>query len=309
MTESNEQFSSERAATASVSLYTELRLMLLAGLIIFSTGIAGLLYESRGNISHIVAIIAVSFISIGCFYYGYRTKSPFSKGLVQEKNSFFDFIILLGALTMLTAIAYVQFKFVLFGSKYGLATFIPMCILFFAAYYYDHTGVLGMAVTNFAAWAGIVATPRAFGIIQWEMSTQLVSTGIALGVLFELLAGMSEKRDFKPHFSAVYHWSSLNLCFISLLTGLFNLNVFLFTALIILFAVYFYQHALKEKSFPQLLFILVYLYIGGAYLFVQVLDQSDLSGFAPAYAAIFYFLITALVFARVLIHHNRQFRK
>jgi hypothetical protein len=283
-------------------------LLLLAGVIIFSAGVGGLIYESHGNLTHILAVISVACISAGCFAYGYFRKSPFSSGYVEQKEPLFDFVILLGALTLLTTVAYLQFRFNFFGTRYCLATFVPMILLFFAAYFYDHSGVLGMAVTNLAAWTGIVAAPRAFGLIQWEMSVPLVSTGIALTILLEMLSWVSKRRNFKAHFSSVYHWAALNLGFISVLTGLFNLEVFLFTGLMLACAYYFYRHANHERSFAQLLIILLYSYIGFAYLFLRFLERSDFPGMSAAYLGIFYFLFTAVMSARVLIYHHKKFK-
>jgi hypothetical protein len=68
-----------------------------------------------------------------------------------------DYILLLGCLLLLILIAYLQFQYNVFGNRYGLATFIPMVLLFISAYYFDHIGVLTMAITNLAAWAGITS--------------------------------------------------------------------------------------------------------------------------------------------------------
>ncbi len=292
-----------------ISVYQELRILLLAGLLIFSAGIAGVLYESSGDTVHMIAVTAVATISIACFVYGYIKKSPFSRERVVEKQAVFDFIILLGALTLLTTIAYLQFRFNFFGSRYGLATFIPMVLLFFAAYFYDHSGVLGMAITNLAAWAGIVSTQRAYGILQWEMSVPLISTGFALVVLFEVIIWASEKDNFKAHFGSVFRWSALNLAFISALTGLFNLNILVYTTLLLLFGVYFYRKAFKEKSFAQLLVTLIYIYIGCSYLFIRFLDTVSFRGMSAAYIGIFYFLLTAGLIAFILIDHHKKLRK
>ncbi|RYG52759.1 MAG: hypothetical protein EOO01_06015 [Chitinophagaceae bacterium] len=309
MPESHEPVKGVSTATAPISLYSELRLLLLAGVVIFSAGIGGLIYESRGSLAHILAVISVACISAGCFIFGYFRKSPFSTGYVEEKEPLFDFVILLGALTLLTTVAYLQFRFNFFGTRYGLATFVPMALLFFAAYFYDHSGVLGMAVTNLAAWTGIVAAPRAFGLIRWEMTVQLVSTGIALTFLLEMLSWISKRQNFKAHFSSVYHWASLNLGFISVLTGLFNLEMILFIALMLVCAYYFYRHANHERSFAQLLITLLYSYIGFAYLFIKFLNKSDFPGMSAAYLGIFYFLLTAVIFARVLIYHHKKFKE
>ncbi|MDQ6764326.1 MAG: hypothetical protein M3015_17115 [Bacteroidota bacterium] len=64
----------------------------------------------------------------------------------------FDYILLFGCLSLLTFVGYLQFEYNVFGNKWGLATFIPMVVLFMAAYYFDHLGVLILAIVNLAAW-------------------------------------------------------------------------------------------------------------------------------------------------------------
>ena len=294
------------AYSTQVSLYWELRWLLLAGIIIFSTGIGGLLYESQGNLAHFLALLSIATISVSCFTYAYKKKSPYSNLYVEEKDSFFDFIVLLGALTMLTTVAYLQFRFHLFGSKYGLATFIPMVCLFFAAYYFDHQGVLGMAVTNLATWAGVVASPRSFGVIRLLMSSQLVATGLFLAVLLELLAWLSEKKKWKPHFSMVYRWAALNLCFISILTGMFNLVLLPWTVLLIVCACYYYWISVKEKSFGQLLCTGTYVFIGFGYIVIRELSKMSFTGMGPVYLAIFYFIGSSALFGVFLM---KQYKK
>jgi hypothetical protein len=59
----------------------------------------------------------------------------------------------------LTFVGYLQFEYNVFGNKWGLATFIPMVLLFMSAYYFDDLGVLSIAIVNLATWVGITVTP------------------------------------------------------------------------------------------------------------------------------------------------------
>ncbi len=66
---------------------------------------------------------------------------------------------LTGCLLLLTFVGYIQFQYNVFGNRWGLAAFIPMVILFITAYYFDHLGVLIIAIANLATWIGITVTP------------------------------------------------------------------------------------------------------------------------------------------------------
>jgi hypothetical protein len=82
-------------------------------------------------------------------FYVLREKEALSRlTKVEAPTPFFDYILLLGCLTFITLVGYSQVQFTIFGQRFGLAVFIPMIVLFFSAYYFDHLGVLSMAITN-----------------------------------------------------------------------------------------------------------------------------------------------------------------
>jgi len=47
-------------------------------------------------------------------------------------------------------IGYLQYQYSAFGTHYGMATLIPMLALFLIAYYFDHLGILSLAIANLA---------------------------------------------------------------------------------------------------------------------------------------------------------------
>ena len=119
-------------------------------------------------------------------------------------NAYFDYILLLGCLTLLTFITYLQVQYTAFGESYGLATFIPMVILFVCSYYFDHLGVLSLAITNLAAWMGVAVTPlKIFKANNFE-DAQIIFAGLLLGTVLVLLAHLSKTRKLKEHFSFTY---------------------------------------------------------------------------------------------------------
>src|SRR5205085_7633389 len=134
------------------------------------------------------------------FLYCERKKLPFSLSKVKSPNAWFDYILLLGCLTLLILIAYLQFQYNVFGNAYGLATFIPMVILFFCAYYFDHLGVLSLAVTNLAAWMGIAVTPLKIFKANNFADTQIIFAGLLLGVFLVIMSRISTIKNIKPHF-------------------------------------------------------------------------------------------------------------
>ena len=63
-----------------------------------------------------------------------------------------------------------------------------MVVLFFCAYFFDHIGILSLAITNLAAWVGIVVTPAEILKSNDFNSVTIIYTGL---VFFrELPAGV-----------------------------------------------------------------------------------------------------------------------
>ncbi len=141
------------------SLYWELRLLLYLGVLLLTGGLGILVYKHIDTIGHQAVLAFIALVTAGSFFYCYRKRSPFSWSKVQVADPFFDYILLLGCLSLLIFLGYLQYQYDVFGDHYGSATFIPMVILFITAYYFDHLGALSLAITNLAAWAGIAVTP------------------------------------------------------------------------------------------------------------------------------------------------------
>src|SRR5882757_9506041 len=179
------------------SLHWELKTLLYLGVTLLSGGLGVLVYKNIDTIGHQVVLAFIALVCAGCFYYCIRKKAPFTFFKVPPPNAFFDYILLLGCLTFITFIGYLQFEYTFFGNAYGLATFIPMVVLFFSAYYFDHLGVLSLAITNLAAWAGIAVTPLQILKENDFANERLIYTGLALGILLVLAGLTSERRNFK----------------------------------------------------------------------------------------------------------------
>src|SRR5258708_8139223 len=134
-----------------LSLHWGVGTILYLGIILLSGGLGVLVYKNIDTIGHQVILIFIALVCAGSFYYCFRNKPPFSRLQVPAPNSFFDYILLLGCLTFITFIGYLQFEYAFFGEAYGLSTFIPMIVLFFSAYYFDHLGILSLVITILAA--------------------------------------------------------------------------------------------------------------------------------------------------------------
>lgn len=292
------------------SLHWELKTLLYLGVTLLSGGLGVLIYKNIDTIGHQVILAVIALVSLGCFFYCRRKASPFSVGKVLAPNSFFDYILLLGCLTMITFVAYLQYAYSVFGSRYGLATFIPMVILFISAYSFDHLGVLSLAITNLAAWMGIAVTPMRILKENSFDDMRLIYTGLFLGMFLLLAALASEKRNFKKHFEFTYNNFGTHILFISGLAGLFVSQRFfiLWFVFLLLIGYYIYRQAMKKNSFYFLLLVTLYIYIALSYVVITILDKIGTRDMDAIYIGLLYFIVSAIALVRTLIAVNRKMK-
>ncbi len=291
------------------SLHWELKTILYLGILLLTGGLGILVYKNIDSISHQVVLLCIGLICAGSFYYCYKNKLPFSAGKVKAPNAFFDYILLLGCLTFITFIAYFQYQYNIFGNRYGLATFIPMLVLFFSAYYFDHLGVLSLAITNLAAWVGISVTPLRILEANDFNSSTIILSAILLGIFLIALGLASLQKKIKAHFEFSYTNFGVHILFISALAAMFHFEgvYFLWFLFFMGIAFYFYQRANKERSFYILLVTTLYSYIAISYIVIRVLSYMSFD-LGPVFLAFGYFVVSAIALVMFLIRTNKKFK-
>ena len=300
----------QKANSSLFSVHWELKTILYLGILLLTGGLGILIYKNIDTIGHQVILAAIGLLCAGCFFYCERKKLPFAVTKVPAPNSFFDYILLLGCLTLITFITYLQVQYTAFGNAYGLATFIPMVILFFCAYYFDHLGVLSMAITNLAAWMGIAITPLSILRANDFDNTKIIFAGLLLGVALNAIAWAGKQRNIKAHFGFSYTNFGMNILFISCLAGMFRFEAYyvlwLFPLTGIVF--YFYKRSIATASFYYMLMLTLYGYIGLSYVIVRLLLLADLDLGVIALALI-YLIASGIGVAVFLIRMNKKLKQ
>jgi hypothetical protein len=294
-------------STKFFSIHWELRTVLYLGVLLLAGGLGILIYKNIDSIGHQVILAAIALLCAGCFIYCERKKLPFSLNRVQSPNALFDYILLLGCLLLLTFITYLQVQYNAFGEKYGLATFIPMVILFFCAYYFDHLGVLTMAIANLATWMGLAVTPLKIFRANNFADAQIIFAGLLLGVLIALMAHFSTVKKIKAHFCFTYLNFGMNILFISTLAGMFHFDDFYPAWLIPLGALvfYFYRRAVQMSSFYFILMLTLYAYVGISYVITRLLMTDH---FELYMLVLMYFIASAVFMILFLIRMNKKIK-
>lgn len=289
-----------------VTVHADLLTLLYAGILLFCSGAGVLIYQHIDTIGHMAVIAGITAICIACFAWSFKKAPPFSIEKVEAAHVLHDYLVLMGSLLLPLLFGYIQYAYALFGERWGLAIFIPMVLLWGAAYYFDHLGVLSLAITNLAAWAGITIAPTRIVYDNDFDNEKLIYTGVILGLFLLGLSGITVYKRIKPHFAALYRSFGLHMLAISLLAGLFHFNSLWIWALVIALASGFaFRFAVREKSYYILLFTLLYTYIALSYLIIRWLDGQANDIIEIGFL---YFIISGVGLIGALIYYNRKFR-
>ena len=302
------------------SFHWELKTLLYLGVLMLSGGLGILVYKNIDTIGHQAILAFIALISAGCFAYCIKQKRPFSWNRVQAPNGFFDYILLLGCLTFISFITYLQVKYNVFGTRYGAATFFPLIVLMLSAYYFDHLGVLSMAITNFAAWLGLTVTPvQLFYTNDFFATTRLIYTGVFLGLFLIFIAYMGDQKNLKKHFAFTYSNFGVHIFMIACLAGLMSggfadrysettdVGFLGWFVLLAVATVFCYKQALKKKSLYFMLFITLYGYVGLSYVIVRgLVAMDDIGAF---YMGMIYFIASGIGAIMFLVNINKIIKK
>lgn len=300
----------KKHASTLFSIHWELKTLLYLGVMMLSSGLGILVYKNIDSISHQAVLAAIGLICIACFTWCYKNTAPFSPEKVESPNSLFDYILLLGTLSFLSFVGYMQFQYEVFGTRYGMATFIPMVFLFWTAYYFDHLGILAMAIANLAIWMGISVTPKHLLQNGDFSSERAIYTYLVLGLFLLLLAYFSRRYDFKRHFSFSYHNYGVHLSFMAIISGYFYydyLPSLIWLVIFLSLAWVLYKNAFKQRSFYFIMITALYSYVAISGFVLRSLFFMDKS--ISLYLAFLYLIGSGFWLVVILMDLNKKISK
>jgi hypothetical protein len=256
--------------TKPFSVHWELRTFLYVGITLLGAGLGVVIYENIDSIGHNVLIGLIVLAFSGCLYYAFKYRKPFTWEEVVETEKLDDFALLGACVMFLTLEGYLQYQYNVFGTRYGLAAFLPAVLFFFLAYRFDHRGVLSMAITAFASWVGVNIAP----IKLWQQknfsTADITHISILLGVALIFMGGLSEYKKWKKHFSFTYLIFGFNIAFVAALAGLFQFDrklVYILVVAVLSYgSIWYARHA---QSYLFMLMGVIYGYIALTYWIFQ----------------------------------------
>lgn len=297
--------------TRPFSVHYEVRTLLYLGIVLLTGGLGILLYQHIDEIGHGVIVAIMTLLTAACFGYAERHRVPFTWVEVPRKGFVQDYVLLLGCLLFLSLEGYVQYQYGIFGTRYGLAVFLPAVLFFWLAYFFDHRGVLSMAITALASWLGVSVAPlSAFTDNHFR---SLSGAAVGLGVVLLGLGLWSEYQNRKRHFSFTYISLGSNLALLAATVSLLEvypnswLPPFAAATLILVMSGFLVWYARRTHSYLFVLLSAVYSYIVVTYLFLQ--SVKDLKGSdAILLLVMLYFLLSGFGAIMLFVNIKRILR-
>lgn len=258
------------------SVFYELRTLLYLGVLLFTTGVGILIYLNIGDIGHLLSIAVLIILTIACFFYTFKNAPRFTRGKAESPSPYFDYVVLLGCLLFISVLGYLQFQFAIFDEKMELLTLVTAAFFFYAAYRFDHLGVLSLGITALASFWSLSISPQKWYSGDFFEVANLHNTAIGFGAALVGIAILLDKKKIKKHFTITYVNFGCLIFFVGALVGIFSIrDIYLLYLLILLggcaFAVYFAQ---QKKSFLFLLYAFVFGYIGITYFLTDTILQD-----------------------------------
>lgn len=185
-----------------VSVRPELRAVLYGGVLALLSGVGILVQQNLDRIGPLTIAIALWLSALGALTWTARHAPPFSWGRETSPHLAFDYILLLGVLLTGVALAYTEVQFTPLGPSWRHHLLVMSLIAAGLAVRGDSRMLASLALTSFAAWCGINASPLQRGF--WEMAEgPLRSTAIVTGLFFVFLGFLLVRTGRKAHFEPV----------------------------------------------------------------------------------------------------------
>ena len=288
-----------------VSVYFDLRALLYAGVLLFSTGIGILIYKNIGDIGHLVAIGALILLTAACFVYMFRKGPRYQHHEVEGPTPYFEYVVLLGSLLLISVQGYLQFKYELLTENLGLSTLISAAVFFVVAYRFDHLGVLSLGITALASFFSITLSPNKWYSGEFLQGSHLYLTAIFFGTGLALAALLLEKKNIKAHFTFTYLNFALLIFFVGALSAMMMEESRMGWYLLIVYAgvVFAWLSARRRRSFLFLLYAFIAGYIGTTYLLSEtVMQNADTLWF-------YYFMLSCGGFVYFIVKYRNYFSR
>ncbi len=187
-----------------VSVRAELRLLLYGGVLAVMGGVGVLVQQNLDRLGPVAIAAGLWIAAAAALLWALRHAPPFSWGPAPSTHMAFDYILLLGVLLTGVALAYMEVKFTPLGTAWSNHLLVMSLFAAALAVRGDSRVVAGAALSTFAAWMGVSASPleRAFWFSGDAAAAARLNAAIT-GLLFVGLGYGLVQSGRKAHFEPV----------------------------------------------------------------------------------------------------------
>jgi len=203
-----------------VSVRPELRFFLYCGVLAVMAGVGVLVQQNLDRIGPVAIAAGLWLAAAGALLWAQRHAPAFTWGKAPAGHLAFDYILLLGVLLTGAALAYTEVKFTPLGAAWSTHLLIMSVFAGALAVWGDSRTVAGLALSTFAAWRGVSASPLSGAFWSGpERETAIRWNAGLTGLLFVGLGVLLVRTNKKAHFEPLAAHLGWLLVLASILSG------------------------------------------------------------------------------------------
>lgn len=281
-----------------VSVYWELRVLLYAGIVTFTTGLGLLVHKNLRSFADLILLSGIGAGCTACFVYCFAAGGGFRRGQVPPPHAAYDYVLFLGCLLLGIGVGYLEVRYSVLAGQWSGWLLASGFVYLASAHYFDNRLVLSLALSTLGAWLGVrtslFANAGFTGLYSWN--------GLLFGAAVVAAGAAQTRLGWKRHFLAVHLQLGLNVLFVALVSGVLRRDVGIaylvgLGALSAGSALY----ALRVRQFSYLVYSVVYGYAG---VTAFLMDRTHWR----QVPASLYFLVTSGGVVWALVAFHRRFR-
>ncbi|HEY5907822.1 MAG TPA: DUF2157 domain-containing protein [Vicinamibacteria bacterium] len=196
-----------------VSVRTELRILLYAGVLLATGGVAVLVRENLDRLGPVAVAIGLTLAALLCLGWAVRRGPAYSPGPVESPHLAFDYVLLLGVLLASATLAYVEVQFTPLGDRWPWHFLFVALLAGALSVRYDSRSLFSLALGSLAAWRGVDVSQGAMQrALPGGAPEPLRREALLCGLVFLALGYGFSRGTVKPHFEGVAtHFGALLL--------------------------------------------------------------------------------------------------
>ena len=203
-----------------VSIRPELRFLLYGGVLAFMAGVGVLVKENLDRIGPVAIAGGLWLAAVAALFWAQRHAPAFTWGKAPSGHLAFDYILLLGVLLTGAALAYTEVQFTPLGPAWSAHLLVMSLFAGALSVWGDSRTVAGLALSTFAAWRGVSASPLSRGFWSGPASESAIRwNGAVTGLVFVGLGYALVRTDRKAHFEPLAAHLGWLLILASILSG------------------------------------------------------------------------------------------